>query len=156
MSIRRVVGAANLRRDGLAWTQGPGLFPSGIPQTTTSVVSSNEGVWAPDLIYLNGQYYLYYSIANAIDACAIGVITSPTLNPSSPSYKWTDHGLVVSNTGSDTYCTIDPAPILDASGDLWLSWAVRHSAPVTSEPTIWVTRWTTHEDGTRWRCGVIN
>jgi arabinan endo-1,5-alpha-L-arabinosidase len=132
-------GGSKSSTDGLAWTQGPGLFPSGIPQTTTSVVSSNEGVWAPDLLYLNGQYYLYYSIANAQNACAIGLITSPTLNPSSPSYKWTDHGLVVSNTGSDTYCTIDPAPLLDASGDLWLSWGSGYSHPSTSN-TIWVTR----------------
>jgi arabinan endo-1,5-alpha-L-arabinosidase len=132
-------GGSKSSTDGLAWTQGPGLFPGGIPQTTTSVVSSNEGVWAPDLLYLDGQYFLYYSIANAQNACAIGLITSPTLNPSSPSYKWTDRGLVVSNTGSDTYCTIDPAPILDASGDLWLSWGSGYSHPSTSN-TIWVTR----------------
>ena len=58
---------------------------------------------APDLIYLNGQYYLYYAIANAQNACAIGLVTSPTLNPKSADYKWTDRGLVVSNNSSATY-----------------------------------------------------
>src|SRR5450432_1900720 len=125
--------------DGLVWTSGPGLFPSGIPSTTTSVVSSNEGVWAPDLIHFNGQFYLYYSIANAQNACAIGLITSPTLNPSSPSYKWTDRGLVVSNSGSATYCTIDPAPVLDATGNLWLAWGSGYSHS-SSADTIFVTR----------------
>jgi hypothetical protein len=103
------------------------------------VVSNNEGVWAPDLIYLNGQYYLYYAIANAQNACAIGLVTSPTLNPKSADYKWTDRGLVVSNSGSATYCAIDPAPVLDTSGDLWLSWGSGYTHPSTAN-TIYVTR----------------
>src|SRR5450432_58035 len=133
-------GGSKSSPDGLAWTSGPMLFAgSGIPQSTTSVVSKNEGIWAPDVIYLNGEYYLYYSIANAQNACAVGLITSPTLNPSSPSYKWTDRGLVVSNSGSATYCTIDPAPVLDATGNLWLAWGSGYSHS-SSADTIFVTR----------------
>jgi hypothetical protein len=45
---------------------------------------------------------------------------------------------VVSNTGSDTYCAIDPCPQLDASGNLWLTWGSGYSHPATSN-TIWVT-----------------
>lgn len=119
------------------WTSGPAIFPNGIPSTTTSVVPNNQGLWAPDVIYLNGLYYLYYSIAN--DACATGLVTSPTLNPSSPSYKWTDRGLVVSSNTSATYCTIDPAPVLDAAGNLWLVWGSGYSHG-TSDDTIFVTR----------------
>src|SRR5665213_4543702 len=55
-------GGSKSSADGLVWSQGPQILPAGIPSTTTSVVSNNEGVWAPDLIYLNGQYYLYYAI----------------------------------------------------------------------------------------------
>jgi arabinan endo-1,5-alpha-L-arabinosidase len=133
-------GGSKSSPDGLVWTNGPGIFSgAGIPSTTTSVVSSNEGVWAPDVIYLNGQYYLYYSIANAQNACAVGLITSPTLDPSSSKYHWTDRGLVVSNTGSATYCTIDPAPVLDAAGNLWLAWGSGYSHPTTAN-TIFVTR----------------
>jgi arabinan endo-1,5-alpha-L-arabinosidase len=132
-------GGSKSSADGLVWTAGPGLFPNGIPQSTTSVVSNNQGVWAPDVIYLNGQYYLYYSIANSQNACAIGLVTSPTLNPNAANYKWMDRGLVVSNNGSATYCTIDPAPVLDAAGNLWLAWGSGYSHPSTSD-TIWVTR----------------
>jgi hypothetical protein len=133
-------GGSKSSSDGLSWTNGPGLFDGGsIPKSTTSVVSNNEGVWAPDVIHLNGQYYAYYAIANAQNACAIGLVTSPTLNPSSADYKWTDRGLIVSNTGSDTYCAIDPAPFLDAAGNFWLSWGSGYTHSATAE-TIYVTR----------------
>jgi len=133
-------GGSKSSSDGLSWTNGPGLFDGGsIPKSTTSVVSNNEGVWAPDVIHLNGQYYAYYAIANAQNACAIGLVTSPTLNPSSADYKWTDRGLIVSNTGSDSYCAIDPAPFLDAAGNFWLSWGSGYTHSATAE-TIYVTR----------------
>jgi hypothetical protein len=56
--------------------------------------SLNKGVWAPDIIYYNNLYSLYCSFAAAFraSACEIGLMTSPTLNPSSPNYKWTDRG----------------------------------------------------------------
>lgn len=132
-------GGSKSSLDGLAWTAGPSIFPNGIPQSATSVVSSNEGVWAPDVIYLNNQYYLYYAIANAQNACAVGLITSPTLDPSAPGYKWTDRGVVVSNSGSATYCAIDPCPVLDADGNLWLSWGSGYTKS-SSDNTIYVTR----------------
>jgi arabinan endo-1,5-alpha-L-arabinosidase len=132
-------GSSKSSADGLAWTSGPALFPSGIPQSATSVVSNNEGVWAPDVIYLNNQYYLYYALANAQNDCAVGLITSPTLDPSSPSYKWTDHGVVVSNTGSASYCAIDPCPVLDTDGNLWLTWGSGYTKSSTDN-TIYLTR----------------
>lgn len=132
-------GGSKSSVDGLTWTAGPGLFPNGIPQSATSVVSSNEGVWAPDVIYLNNQYYLYYALANTQNDCAVGLITSPTLDPSSPGYKWTDHGVVVSNTGSATYCAIDPCPVLDATGNLWLTWGSGYTKSSTDN-TIYLTR----------------
>lgn len=131
-------GGSKSSTDGLAWTNGPGLFPGGVPTSATSVVSNNEGVWAPDAIYLNGQYYIYYAVANSNNDCAVGLVTTPTLNPNSANYKITDHGVVVSNTGSDTYCAIDPAPILDASGNLWLSWGSGYTKS-SSDNTIYLT-----------------
>ena len=129
-------GGSKSSTDGLAWTSGPSLFPTGIPMSATSVVSNNEGVWAPDVIFLNGQYYIYYAVANTSNDCAIGLVTTPTLNPSSSAYKITDHGVVVSNLGSATYCAIDPAPILDASGNLWLSWGSGYTKPARTTRSI--------------------
>ncbi len=78
-------GGSKSSTDGLAWTSGPAIFPSGIPSSATSVVSNNEGVWAPDVIFLNGQYYLYYAVANSSNNCAVGLVTSPTLDPAAPA-----------------------------------------------------------------------
>jgi hypothetical protein len=46
---------------------------------------------------------------------------------------------VVSNDTSATYCTIDPAPVLDAAGNLWLAWGSGYSHASTDN-TIFVTR----------------
>jgi hypothetical protein len=132
-------GGSKWSTDGLAWTQGVDLFPHGLPQSMTSVVPNDEGVWAPDAIYLNGQYYIYYALANAQNACAVGLVTTPTLDSSSPDYKLTDRGVIVSNPGSATFCAIDPCPALDASGNLWLSFGSGYTKPSSNE-TIYLMR----------------
>ena len=54
------------------------------------------GFWAPDIQYLNGKYYLYYSpSAFAKNTSAIGVMTNVTLDQDDPNYKWVDHGMIV-------------------------------------------------------------
>jgi arabinan endo-1,5-alpha-L-arabinosidase len=132
-------GGSKSSPDGLAWTNGPALFPNGYPSWVKSTIPNDEGIWAPDGIYFNGQYFLFYSVANTTNACALGVMTSPTLDPSSSKFHWTDHGVVVSNTGSATYCVIDPAPVVDADNNLWVVWGSGYSHPSTSD-TIFVTR----------------
>ncbi len=137
-------GGSKSSTDGLAWTAGPAMFPGGFPTWLRTLLPTNEGVWAPDIAFLNGQYYLFYAVAGlpATSACAIGLITSPTLNPSSPSYKWTDRGLVVQNTANNsviTYAAIDPGPVLDAEGNLWLVWGGGYANPTTAQ-SIWLTR----------------
>jgi hypothetical protein len=133
-------GGSKWSPDGLVWTDGPGIFPNGFPQWLTTLLPSNEGVWAPDVIYLNNQYYLYYAVASGQQkTCAIGLLTSPTLDTSSPDFKWTDRGLVVSNDNVVTYAAIDPGPVLDANGDLWLVWGGGY-ANSSSADSIWVTR----------------
>jgi arabinan endo-1,5-alpha-L-arabinosidase len=133
-------GSGKSSPDGLVWTNGDRLFPSGFPQWVGDLLSDTQGVWAPDVIYLNDQYYVYYSVAaRSTKACAIGLITSPTLNPSSANYKWTDRGLVVANAASDTYCSIDPAPILDNDNKLWVVWGGGYTNASTAQ-SIWLTR----------------
>jgi beta-xylosidase len=132
-------GGSKSSTDGLAWTTGPGIFAgTTIPQAATAIVSSNQGVWAPDGIFYNNKYFMFYSIANSSNACAIGVLTSPTLDPAAANFKWTDGGVVVSNPNT-TYCAIDPAPVVDATGNLWLAWGSGYSKKSTDQ-TIYVTR----------------
>ena len=83
----------------------------------------NGNIWAPDISFHNGQYYLYYSISSfASNRSAIGVATSKTLDPKDPEYKWMDHGIVVESVpGRDHWNAIDPNLIIDEDGTAWLS-----------------------------------
>lgn len=59
-------------------------------------VADDAGLWAPNVEYFNGQYYLYYT-ASWTDAggSAIGVATGPT-----PVGPWTDSGAPVVEQGA--------------------------------------------------------
>jgi len=53
-------------------------------------------IWAPDISYHNGLYYLYYAVsAFGKNTSAIGLATNKTLNPVSPDFKWEDQGKVI-------------------------------------------------------------
>jgi arabinan endo-1,5-alpha-L-arabinosidase len=55
-----------------------------------SWVAPNAGLWAPDIEYFNGKYYLYYTASDTSlpgGGSAIGVATAPT-----PTGPWTEHG----------------------------------------------------------------
>src|SRR5690606_34610375 len=73
------------------------------------------GYWAPDVRYIDGTYYLYYSLAGGGDA-AIGLATAPT-----PTGPWTDSGgPVVDFVPDDEVMEIDPALFVDRDGTKYL------------------------------------
>lgn len=78
--------------------------------------------WAPDVQYYNGQYYVYYSYSLfGRNVSAIGVATNRTLDPRSPEYRWTDHGMIVESIpGRDEWNAIDANVIVDEEGTGWL------------------------------------
>ena len=54
-------------------------------------VKSDAGLWAPDIHFFNGQYYLYFTASDTnAGGSAIGVATAPT-----PTGPWTDSGAPV-------------------------------------------------------------
>lgn len=113
--------------DLISWTAAPQpVFPFGTwPAWINSVVPDFEGhFWAPDMIYMNGLYHLYYSVSSfGSSRSAIGLVTNPTLDPNNPNFKWTDRGMVVSSDGSSTaYNAIDPAMIRDTDGRVYMSY----------------------------------
>jgi arabinan endo-1,5-alpha-L-arabinosidase len=88
------------------------------------------GLWAPEPVYQNGSYHLYFTITDAPDALspekgcesdsAIGVATS-----ASPSGPWTPaNELVVpprrAGAGCNFHWTFDPDVVEDSQGDRFL------------------------------------
>jgi beta-xylosidase len=124
-------------KDRLHWTRGPSPFVGGAPAWAKTMIPNSEGIWAPDVIFFDGLYHLYYSVANAKSDTCIGMMSSPTLDPKSPNYKWTDHELVVSAHKTDQRAAIDPCPVFDAGGNLWLSFGSNYTFPAT-RPAIFI------------------
>lgn len=112
-------------RDLVNWTAGRTPFTKDYyPSWINSYVPGFEGhFWAPECVYMNGKYHLYYSCSTwgSKQSC-IGLVTNKTLNPADPEYLWQDQGVVVhSNSGSSANC-IDPSVFQDRDGDYFISY----------------------------------
>lgn len=107
------------------WTKGKPVFEHGAWPSwiNTYVPNFTGGFWAPDITYMNGKYYVYYSCSTlGSSVSAIGVATSPTLDQSSPDYKWTDLGAVVSSSSVQDVNAIDPSVFKDTNGKVYLTY----------------------------------
>lgn len=105
------------------WKSEKPVF-SGKPEWTDNVVSDFKNhIWAPDIFYKNGIYYLYYSVSSfGKNTSAIGVATNKTLHPDDDDFKWTDHGIVVQSVPNrDLWNAIDPNMVEDEEGTVWMS-----------------------------------
>lgn len=78
--------------------------------------------WAPDIQYINGMWYIYYSYSGfGKNKSAIGVAVNKTLNPESPDFKWEDKGMIVESVpGRDEWNAIDANVLVDDDGTGWL------------------------------------
>ena len=108
--------------DLVHWTNGPSVF-SEMPDWVFDAVPGFWGhTWAPDVIHLDGKFFLYYSVSTfGKQVSAIGLATSPTLNASATNYHWTDCGPIIRSTNGMAFNTIDPSVMLDTDGRLWLA-----------------------------------
>lgn len=109
--------------DLVHWTEGPRVFAAPPAWTSEAVPAfrARGHIWAPDLVRVNDRYYLYYSISTfGKQTSALGLATNTTLNPDDPNYKWVDHGPVIQSHDGMPYNVIDPAPLMDDDGKLWL------------------------------------
>lgn len=108
--------------DKVFWTPGPAIFANPPAWTTNAVPGFDGTFWAPDILYFNGQYHLYYAVSTfGSQVSAIGLATSPTLDPSDPAYQWTDQGPVITSANGSSYNTIDPSFTWDNAGNLWMA-----------------------------------
>ncbi|RYC68847.1 arabinan endo-1,5-alpha-L-arabinosidase [Spirosoma sordidisoli] len=121
----QVVSSADLR----SWKSEKPVFEKNTwPGWVDSTVRGFKGhFWAPDAIRMNGNYYLYYSCSTfGSPVSAIGVTTSPVLDPQSPSYRWTDQGMVVSSKVRTDINAIDPSLMRDTDGRVYMVYGSFH------------------------------
>jgi arabinan endo-1,5-alpha-L-arabinosidase len=105
------------------WKKLKPVFDSA-PAWAVAVIPSFAGhIWAPDISYHNGQYYLYYAVsAFGKNTSCIGLATNKTLDPAASNFKWIDHGKVIQSVpGRDMWNAIDPNLVMDENKTPWLS-----------------------------------
>lgn len=92
------------------WRIERGPFAGGYPNWINNYVSGFTGTfWAPDVIYRNGEYRLYYACSTfGSKISCIGLATASTL-----SGPWTDRGVVTYSNASTSENAIDPAIFQD-------------------------------------------
>jgi arabinan endo-1,5-alpha-L-arabinosidase len=111
-------------KDLVTWERGPVVFTNAPAWVAATIPENRNGMnfWAPDVIHDGDRYLLYYSVSTfGNNNSAIGLATSPTLDPNDPQYHWTDEGIVVQSHTNENFNTIDPAVTRDSDGNLWLS-----------------------------------
>ncbi|CAG7565348.1 unnamed protein product [Fusarium equiseti] len=103
--------------DRTTWKDVGAAFPNGAAWTLT-YTKNDKNLWAPDLSYHNGQYFMYYSASSfGTSKSAIFLARSKT----GASGSWTNDGLVVESNDKSNYNAIDPNLFVDSDGKWWLS-----------------------------------
>ena len=100
-------GSALISDDGWTWSRG--------------VAPGRRGM-APDVIHIGEHYYMFVAAnIGGQPRADINMISSKTLDPDSPDYKWEEGGVVASSDGVEDCNAIDPGVFLDPTdGRLWL------------------------------------
>jgi arabinan endo-1,5-alpha-L-arabinosidase len=103
--------------DRVQWRNAGSAFPGGA-SWTLPYTGGSRNLWAGDISFRNGQYWLYYSASTfGSNRSAIFMATSAT----GASGSWTNRGLVIESRTSDNFNAIDPNLVVDDQGRWWLS-----------------------------------
>ena len=95
---------------------------SKIPQWAYTYAPTTEGIWAPDVYYMNGEYRVYYCVSVfGKRTSAIGYQSTKSIMPGTTGYGWTDHGHVFHTVASDKYNAIDADVVRDTEGNYWMA-----------------------------------
>lgn len=109
--------------DRKSWRKEAPVF-SAVPDWVSKALPNFRGnhIWAPDISFHKGKYYLYYSVsAFGKNTSCIGVAVNKTLDSSAVDFKWEDKGLVVQSIpGRDLWNAIDPNLVIDENNVPWL------------------------------------
>ena len=104
-----------------SWSGGTDAITTA-PSWATAHVPSASNYWAPDVVFADGEYHMYYSVSTfGSQQSGIGLMTNPTLNPAAPNYAWTDRGAVLTSTSGSAYNAIDPGVLQTSTGKMYMS-----------------------------------
>lgn len=91
-------------RDRVAFSSAGVVWPNGAPWAT-QFTGGSANLWAPDISFHNGLFYLYYAASSfGSRNSAIFLATSPTAAAGS----WTNLGPVWQTSDANDYNAIDP------------------------------------------------
>lgn len=111
-------------KDMKSWRKEKPIFEK-TPEWVIKALPNYRGnsMWAPDISYHNGKYYLYYAVsAFGKNTSCIGLVVNKTLDVSSPDYKWQDMGKVIQSVpGRDLWNAIDANLVFDEANTPWLA-----------------------------------
>ena len=98
--------------DGKTWYQGTQIFPSKLSWWSQYAPQKTDfNIWAPEIVYYNGAYWLYYSVSTGTKQSCIGLMKCSSILKG----DWSDQGHVIHSTNSSKWNCIDPAFIHDGS-----------------------------------------
>ena len=107
--------------DAYTW-KSHGSTVSAIPQWAGQYAPGTEGIWAPDLYYMNGEYRAYYCVSVfGKRTSAIGYTATASIMPGTQGYGWKDHGHVFHTVATDKYNAIDADVVRDTEGNYWMA-----------------------------------
>ena len=109
--------------DRVHWKHEKPVFAEPPAWALDAIPTFRGHIWAPDISYYDGKYFLYYSVsAFGKNTSCIGVATNVTLDPNDPKFKWEDHGKVIQSVpGQTNWNAIDPNLITDDDGKPFLA-----------------------------------
>jgi arabinan endo-1,5-alpha-L-arabinosidase len=111
-------------KDMMNWRKENSVF-SKTPDWVMKTIPRFRGnsMWAPDINYYNGKYYLFYAVSVfGKNISCIGLATNKTLDGASADYKWEDIGKIIQSVpGRDMWNAIDPNLIVDENKTPWLA-----------------------------------
>ncbi|RZL49556.1 MAG: arabinan endo-1,5-alpha-L-arabinosidase [Pedobacter sp.] len=109
--------------DMINWTREKPVFENPPEWAIKDVLGFKDHIWAPDISFYNGKYYLFYSVSVfGKNNSAIGLTTNKTLNENDPNYKWIDQGKIIQSIPRETdWNAIDPNLIIDQKGNPYLA-----------------------------------